>query len=470
MARQQNAKYAAAQANLNRNKTTTSSSTITLSEATLWLNRIRNSSSTSGIYTKINERYEAFNKAESARNKSGSSVYSINMWWYKNSLLIWDAMYLNTVRDQYTNTFKKWYDSLSDKTSTSANDNAIFMTKKGKCWKSIAESIANGTDYLKQDTDALEEAEAADASSSYAGAMTTTEGTSAFYLSTNPGGFTGYVSSEAKYTPNDASIEAPETGSSFKDRFKQMMSGLTSIWTNIMNIFSLNDGSATEQALEEAEEDKKERKIRSEIGNEEYEQYEDAAYQAYVKANPQAQGESDETYQIRLKNGWTDKVKQKWMNQLAGEQANMIDALRYNSLSDVQEGVGSTIYGGYNQETGMWEGGAWSAMGGTVGGANSNVSSYNDPLAGKFVSDGGVIMWTDQYTPEITSTNITEDGGTSQSKSPIHEFFFKTSSLCGELPDGRGRGWQRIRSGMGGGLAVQGICRRIQRYFDRNPL
>ena len=293
------------------------------------------------------------------------------------------------------------------------------------------ESIANGTDYLKQDTDALEEAEAADASSSYAGAMTTTEGTSAFYLSTNPGGFTGYVSSEAKYTPNDASIEAPETGSSFKDRFKQMMSGLTSIWTNIMNIFSLNDGSATEQALEEAEEDKKERKIRSEIGNEEYEQYEDAAYQAYVKANPQAQGESDETYQIRLKNGWTDKVKQKWMNQLAGEQANMIDALRYNSLSDVQEGVGSTIYGGYNQETGMWEGGAWSAMGGTVGGANSNVSSYNDPLAGKFVSDGGVIMWTDQYTPEITSTNITEDGGTSQSKSPIHEFFFKTAGLQG---------------------------------------
>ena len=360
---------------LNRNKNTTASGTITNAEAAKWLSKIRGSAAGSaGLSDAIDRAYKEYNQKEGTHDKTGADTYNLNMWWWKASLIYWDQFYEEYNKSLSGNsthlTFANWYKGLSENGMNS---------EKGVRWQRVANGITAGNDPISADIDTIESEEASEYLAS--SGISSTATASAWSLATNPGGFTGYVSTEAKYTPGSTSVEAPETGSSFADRFKQAMSGLTNIWNNIMGIFSLNDKSDAEQAVEDAEEDKKEKKIRAEIGNEEYEQYEDLAWQAYVEATPQAQGESDTTYQTRLKNGWTDKVKQKWMNKLAGEQANMIDAQRYNSISDVQEGVGSTIYGGYNQETGLWEDGAWSTMG-TSGTTNSNTSSYNTTYTG----------------------------------------------------------------------------------------
>lgn len=362
---------------LNRNKNTTASGTITSAEAAKWLSKIRGSAAGSaGLSDAIDRAYKEYNQKESTHNKTGADTYNLNMWWWKASLIYWDQFYEEYNKSLSGNsthlTFANWYKGLSENGLNS---------EKGVRWQRVANGITAGNDPISADIDTIEAEEASEYLASSGISSTATTGEQAWSLATNPGGFTGYVSTEAKYTPGSTSTEAPTTGSSFTDRFKQAMSGLTNIWNNIMGIFSLSDKSDAEQAIEDAEEDKKEKKIRAEIGNEEYEQYEDLAWQAYMEANPQAQGESDATYQTRLKNGWTDKVKQKWMNKLAGEQANMIDAQRYNSISDVQEGVGSTIYGGYNQETGLWEDGAWSTMG-TSGTTNSNTSSYNTTYTG----------------------------------------------------------------------------------------
>jgi len=264
-----------------------------------------------------------------------------------------------------------------------------------------------------------------------------------FTYTSNPGGATGYISTDKKYMPESAGVSTPSAtgkGSSALSGFKQVMSALAGTFGKILNFFSLTNEEEKVSQLEIEEEKEKENKLRNQIGNEQYDAYEDIAFQLYMNENPKNQGESDDAYQTRMKNGWTEHIRRKWMNKAASENVTMIEAMKYNTMVDAQEGAGSTTYGGYNNETGTWQGGI---LNGTTTSTN-NISSYDKTYEGKFVSDGGAIMFMD-YTPEITETNITEDGGKSQSKSPVHEFFRKTSNAETEYVFSKNGNWYTKR-------------------------
>ena len=245
-------------------------------------------------------------------------------------------------------------------------------------------------------------------------------------MTNTPGGLTGYISMAEKYASDNATMETDGQPST-SDRIKNSMSGLKEIFSKILSIFSFDTNSEIDEELEKGKEQRTERTIRESVGNEEYDSYEEPALEYFKNDNPKYDGESDEAYEQRIAEMWPSH-KQKYMNALSKQNATILNAMNWNGAVDAANGVSSTNYGDYDPATGTWSSGLWNAMS-NGGGSTITETSYNDPYAGKFVSDQGVEMWTGGYTPEIFETNITENGGSSQSQSPVHEFFWKTSGL-----------------------------------------
>ena len=421
---------------LNRNKSTKASSVITSAEAAKWLEKIRGSQAGSaGLSDAIDRAYKAYNQKESTHNKTGANTYNLNTWWYKNSLVYWDQFYTEMCQAQHGQppTFANWYKGLTENGLNS---------EKGVRWQKVANGIVSGSDKISDDIDTLESEETTEettesTTSSYAAGSTAATQATSMMMSQTPGGQTGYVSTEMKNSvPSsyDASTAEPIEGSSFFERFKNALGGLTGVLGNLFNIFSSESEDEYADAVEADAQNEKEETTRDILGNEEYEQYEQYAFEMYATEwqmkNPKRANESDEDYSRRMMAGYTDSVKQKYMLRATSDNANVISAMKNNNMIDALNGTSTTMYGDYDPTTGEWSNQLWNAMGAANGTATTaNVSSYNDPYAGKFVSDGGAVMWTDKYTPTITSTNITEDGGSSQTNSPIHEFFAKTAGI-----------------------------------------
>jgi len=316
-------------------------------------------------------------------------------------------------------------------------------------WANLFKTMAGS--YLKEygltsvATDIIEDSIDDATSSDYTGS--TIAGTASTTITAAPGGSTGYISTEQKLSADSNSSVIPTIeGDSFSERIKNAMSGLTGIFSNILKMFSANEDSEVEESVNEAEEKRVEKVIREAVGNEEYEQYESQAYQLLVQNNPKYETETDDHYNARIKALWdNESTKRKYLNAVAKNNANIMNAMKVNGMMDASEGSMSSIYGEYDAETGTWSGGMLNAA---LGQGSSIVeSSYNDPYAGKFVSDGGAVMWTDAYQPTIFDTNITEDGGVSQSQSPIHEFFLKTSGASeSEYSFSKNNNWYTRRS------------------------
>jgi murein DD-endopeptidase MepM/ murein hydrolase activator NlpD len=412
-------------ANLNRNKKTQAANGISISEAEKWYNYIVSSNAGSaGLKASLEAAYKKYNNQKSGLDSTGDNAGTRQYWWYKNALIYWDDFYLNAKRDQYTNTFAKWYASLSEK--------GTLNSVKGKYWQRVANGIASGNDYMLADVEAeAATAEAGDVST-YSSASGSSAGVAAgVSVSAPPGGRTGYVNTEQKYAHDSTASTIPTVeGDSFAERMKSAMSGLKNVFSNILNLFSTNEDQEVTDTLETDKNAKMERVIREAIGNEEYDEYMNQAFELYKKEHPRYETETDEKYQIRIKNAWegNEDIRRKYFLAVTKNNANVMNAMKVNGLYDATEGSASTIYGEYDPETGEWSGGLLNA---SLGGTSGSIvdTSYNDPYAGKFVSDGGAVMWTDQYQPTIFETNITEDGGATQSNSPIHEFFLKTAGL-----------------------------------------
>lgn len=411
--------------NLNRDKTTTSSGTITQTEAKTWLTKIRASNAGSaGISNGLNTAYEKYNKYFSAVHKNGQNAGTLEYWWWKCSCIYWDTYYQEYCASLSTQsqrlTFAKWYASLTD-------------AKKLAYWSKIAYGLIGGNDPLMTDVETEAASNESDAvTSDYSGGVSSgTAAAQGINLSAPAGGRTGYISTEQKYAHDSAAgSEVPQVeGDSFAERMKSALSGLTGIFSNILKLFSTDSETEVEDAVQEDKNKKMERVIREAIGNEEYEEYMNQAFDLYKKEHPKHDTETEEKYQIRMANAWKNEdTQRKYFLAVTKNNANVINAMKANDLYDASEGSMSTMYGEYDAETGEWSGGLLNAA--INGNAGTIVdTSYNDPYAGKFVSDGGAVMWTDAYQPTIFDTAITENGGTELSKSPVHEFFWQTSGL-----------------------------------------
>ena len=300
-----------------------------------------------------------------------------------------------------------------------------YSNSKNWSWSKIFNKIKDANPLLQNlESGTSGNSEIADTAGT-AGSLGTTSGTTS--ITAPPGGSTGYISTEQKLSADaNPSVIPKIEGDSFSERIKNAMSGLTGIFSNILKMFSANEDSEVEESVKEAEEKRVEKVIREAVGNEEYERYASQAYELLRQNNPKAATETDEHYEARIKSMWeNESIKRKYLNAVAKNNANIMNAMKVNGMVDASEGSMSSIYGEYDAETGTWSGGMLNAALGQGGGIVE--SSYNDPYAGKFVSDGGAVMWTDAYQPTIFDTDITEDGGTTLSKSPVHEFFWQTS-------------------------------------------
>jgi len=308
-----------------------------------------------------------------------------------------------------------------------------YSNSKNWSWSKIFNKVKDTNPLLKElqsssSGSSSSDAEIADASYGTSSGLGTTNGGMGSIVE-QPGGNTGYISTEQKLSADsNPSVIPTIEGDSFSERIKNAMSGLTGIFSNILKIFSANEDSEVDEAVKEGEEKRVEKVIREAVGNEEYERYASQAYELLRQNNPKAATETDEHYEARIKSMWEDEhIKRRYLNAVAKNNANILNAMKVNGMVDASEGSMSSIYGEYDAATGTWSGGMLNAALGQGGTGSIVESSYNDPYAGKFVSDGGAVMWTDGYQPTIFDTDITEDGGATLSKSPVHEFFWQTS-------------------------------------------
>ena len=424
--------------NLNRDKTTLASNTITKAEAAKWYSNI--CSANTSFKNGLEAAYRKYNKSLSAVQKTGDNAYSPDLWWYRDACILFDSFYQTFANGSGTNvpTFAKWYNSLSEKVSGGgAAVGAILSTPKGKQWMKVAEALMSGNDPLLQDVAteaASNESENYDMSSSAVSAGTTAAAQS-ISVSAPPGGRTGYISTEQKYAHDStAGSEVPQVeGDSFAERMKSAMAGLKGIFGKILGLFSTDSETEVEDAVTEDKNKKMERVIREAIGNEEYEEYMNQAFDLYKKEHPKYDTETEDKYNARITNAWANEdTRRKYFLAVTKNNANVMNAMKSNNLFDASEGSMSTMYGEYDASTGEWSGGLLNAALGGGSGSTIVETAYNDPYAGKFVSDGGAIMYTDSYQPTIFDTNITDDAGMSQSQSPVHEFFLKTSGITDE--------------------------------------
>lgn len=160
------------------------------------------------------------------------------------------------------------------------------------------------------------------------------------------------------------------TGSSFSSVFKSAMSGLTGIFNNILGIFTVSE----DEELEEAEDDDKqqalEEELRATLGNDEYEAYQHAGFIMYQQANPRGSDETVEEYKKRMKEAWKDEaIRRKWTNLAAKDDASYINAAKVNDTWDAANQADTTIWGGYDPETGQWTGGLMGGSSTATGGA-----------------------------------------------------------------------------------------------------
>ena len=255
----------------------------------------------------------------------------------------------------------------------------------------------------------------------------------------------------------DVSALKKEDKGSAIEQFQEAMNPLRNLFSNILNMFSTTKEKKITDIMKEEANKESEENLREALGNEAYEQYEPMAFELYKQEHPKNANESEEGYQRRLKSGWTKAKKNEYMKRVAGGDAKMVNALKYNSQVDVMNGVSSTIWGDYD-ESGQWTNsmlggvnyaGVATTTGGIgstlIGGATGNVyaggtSSYATGSGtaaggGVMASEGGAIMWTDGYNQEITDVNVVENGGVSQTMTPVHEFFAKTAGAGGGQVD-----------------------------------
>lgn len=260
---------------------------------------------------------------------------------------------------------------LPDKMRKENLPNAVNMLKE-----LTAGVIINDGGNINPDvSEEVEEGEELDISDTTSSASTASTGS----LAGNAAIKDNYVGNTQRHTAEQAyadallgkkKVDSSTTGSSFSSVFKSAMSGLSGIFNNILGIFTMSEDEELAEAEDEDKQKALEEELRATLGNDEYEAYQNAGFVLYQQANPRGNHETLEQYKKRLAEAWKDEAtRRKWTNLAAKDDAAYINAAKINDVWDAENQADTTIWGGYDPETGEWTGGLMGGSSTATGGA-----------------------------------------------------------------------------------------------------
>jgi len=228
----------------------------------------------------------------------------------------------------------------------------------------------------------------------------------------------------------------------FDDSVTEAMKELKETASGILDIFNFDSSANEAQEIMDKEKTKASiDKTKQVLGEEKYAEYEDKAREAFQKANPKRDGETDEAYEKRFQ-----KQKDKYMLSVTNEDVKKQINDSSNTTLNSAVKSGEAWFGSYDPETGEFAGGGYlESLKDTLSKIQANSqfanNSSNSSGSGYFTADNGVALWT-PYSDniEITETDVTKNNY----NSPLFEFFAKTMGMS--LGSIRGSSWFRLRN------------------------
>ena len=137
---------------------------------------------------------------------------------------------------------------------------------------------------------------------------------------------------------------------------------------------------------------------------------EESAFTDWQADNPRTPGETEEAYKKRFLEQYDDSQKWKYLANSTAYQ---------DYQKGLEDNANNTINAAKNMGEGLKKLGEERRK--IKLAADDSSTTRNGKLAGgKLTADTGAELYTDEYTPTITDTNIT---GAGKSESPLHEFF-----------------------------------------------